>query len=336
MDLDVVGWTKLLLAGGETLETTGSTVPSKVLDLNAHTNNCDDLPKAPPFYGATGAVLDNGSGVLICGGQNVTAIPDNPPLTTDSGTCQDLLTGDTLSMSVERVMAASIVLNSGSMLWITGGYNQASGGPSNPLDSSEFVTLSGGSITGPTLPSGMESHCMAKYNDSAVIVMSGGPVPSLTPSIYLLDSGSWINGPVLTKSQSGSVCGHITDTVDGTERVVIVGSKEDEIFQHFVVPTGSDPMPATFELDSAQMAFRQATSVVSGDGTALIVLAGTFYDYDYSYYPSFYQGDLKRLFKLTFASGSHTWQNMLQLITPDRRKHAVAMLIPDSLTTCDF
>jgi hypothetical protein len=104
-----------------------ASVKSEVIDLEDSSNICQNLEYYPiQVDGAVGGLI-NQVDPLVCGGWNPTATTNvcyvvNQP-------------GQSLEMLEERVMSASLTLNS-SHLWITGGSNSNN----EKLRTSEFVS----------------------------------------------------------------------------------------------------------------------------------------------------------------------------------------------------
>ena len=108
------------------------------------------------------------------------------------------------TMSVARVRTASIVLDQGNILWVTGGHVLTSDimNPHYVTETTDYVGLNG-SWPGPNLSQAVHSHCLVKVNSSTVFLIGGlttdyllgaemsiGDVLSF-PWAYDLQSGNW-------------------------------------------------------------------------------------------------------------------------------------------------
>lgn len=123
-------------------------------------------------------------------------------------TCQVLGSNTTMKMNHPRYLAASIVLDNGTM-WVTGGstYDSAS--------KTEFVEVGKPGIVRESLPNPMTDHCMVKINESAIILIGG--INSSTVYFYTPIPGSfynlWSQGPSLPRPRNGMACGLVKNLV---------------------------------------------------------------------------------------------------------------------------
>ena len=124
-------------------------------------------------------------------------------------------------MSVERVDAASIVLNDNT-LWVTGGENK----DGYSIASTEHVKMSG-SMPGPDLPMALESHAMVSINSTVSMVIGGwdGNGWDGTASTFYFNhiEGEWSYGPILMQSRYMHAAGIVTDELTNEKFVVVTG-----------------------------------------------------------------------------------------------------------------
>ena len=124
-------------------------------------------------------------------------------------------------MSVERVDAASIVLNDNT-LWVTGGV----GKDRLSLISTEYVKMSG-SLPGPDLPIALDGHAMAAINSTVSMVIGGYDRSGLdgTESTFYYKhiEGVWSNGPILIQSRYYHAAGMVTDELTNENFVSVTG-----------------------------------------------------------------------------------------------------------------
>ena len=124
-------------------------------------------------------------------------------------------------MSVERMDAASIVLNDNT-LWVTGGENK----DGYSIASTEHVKMSG-SMPGPDLPMALESHAMASINSTVSMVIGGwdGNGWDGTASTFYFNhiEGEWSYGPILMQSRYMHAAGIVTDELTNENFVVVTG-----------------------------------------------------------------------------------------------------------------
>ena len=72
-------------------------------------------------------------------------------------------------------------------MWIVGGFSSLKG----PLHSTEFVSIDKESLHGPSLPFSLYMHCMVKFNDQAIYIISGYQ----NSQHHLLSKSTWIANP---------------------------------------------------------------------------------------------------------------------------------------------
>ena len=176
-------------------------------------NNWPDFPFGVDH--ATGGLI--GNTVIICGADK----------------CYSLTSEETTlvtHMSVERLSAASIVINDNS-LWVTGGqlYNGAS------LASTEYVTVTG-TMLGPDLPIVLKYHAMVAINSTCSMVIGGLSYSSVfyaTTFFYDHSEGEWIIGPSLLQERFFHAAGIVTDEVTWEHFVAVTGGYDTNGYGYF-------------------------------------------------------------------------------------------------------
>ena len=124
-------------------------------------------------------------------------------------------------MSVERMDAASIVLNDNT-LWVTGGESK----DGYPIASTEHVKMSG-SMPGPDMPMPLDSHAMAAINSTVSMIIGGFDGSGLdgTSSTFYYNhiEGEWSDGPSLMQSRYHHAAGIVTDELTNENFVSVTG-----------------------------------------------------------------------------------------------------------------
>ncbi len=288
------------------------------------------------MVGATGEVLRNQqqAAIVVCGGRGsrYDSLSEN---------CYSLTSRSQQWIQVEanltehRIESASIVIENGRTLWVTGGY-----GATNRLALTDFVSLveqnaiaqlvSLSVKPGPDLPVALSYHCIVKLNSSTAMLIGGYGEVSVLDSTYYLDipdrtkaaeSAKSIQGPDLIVPRYDHSCGVLTDPGDGNHQVVVVTGGGAGI------PSKSTEMLA---VGSGQgwtigpdlpMEIDQGSGVTSPDGKSFYVVGGN--DDEYIEQPFIYQ--------LEFHATNGVWQwTKQELKLQTARSNALAMLVPDS------
>ena len=102
-----------------------------------------------------------------------------------------------------RYDSASLVIDNGSKLWVTGGYNL-----DHRLETTEIVELNDfgdlGLVSyGPKLPHSLMGHSMVLLNDSLAMMIGGSQnIDSDLTYFYEFESSNWKNGPNLGQNQN--------------------------------------------------------------------------------------------------------------------------------------
>ena len=123
-------------------------------------------------------------------------------------------------MSVERMDAASIVLNDNT-LWVTGGVNPVR------LASTEYVKETG-TMPGPDMPMALVNHAMVAINSTCSMVIGGESndlVSSASTFFYDRNEDEWITGPSLMQAREWHAAGIVTDEVTDEHIVAVTGGR---------------------------------------------------------------------------------------------------------------
>lgn len=212
--------TKILIATGNLIANV-----SEVIDLSESGSNCSNFDNYPiDVIGATGGLLDNET-PLVCGGRS----PTWPyPLT---NSCYIIGHGDDIAvkMSVKRKDAASIVLDDGKTLFVTGGVSwQADFNTDNDLKTTELIQFNGGSGStspGPEMPITLSTHSMVVLNTSTAMIIGGWHATISSAKTFYLDMNTftWTNGPDLKTARHYASAATMTDSVTNIQYVVVTG-----------------------------------------------------------------------------------------------------------------
>ena len=119
-------------------------------------------------------------------------------------------------MKLDRQYFSAVSLNS-SMLWLLGsntGSRQAS---------TEFISLSQGSVNGPRMPFKLAYSCVVKYNDTAIYIL-GGYQNSFTNNVWIAsisDEITFSQGPSMLHSRYHHACATIS--IDNKNLIIVAG-----------------------------------------------------------------------------------------------------------------
>ncbi len=139
-----------------------------------------------------------------------------------------------------RYSAASVVINGGNTLWVTGGYNDLG----QELDTTELLTVESNdeaaansdfvfspSKPGVNLVHGMSWHCLETIGNNVLILYGGEdyskPNDPVIKDSWLLDlnhNNGWIEGPRMSNARTRSACGVIKNA--GRKIVVSAGGQK--------------------------------------------------------------------------------------------------------------
>ncbi len=197
----------------------------------------------------------------------------------------------------KRSGAASIVIDNGRTLWITGGQFQRR----FCYNSTVFVSTTESSPftikPGPELPINVTVHCLNKINASTALLIGGIRTPRGNSPLFLDIPGSdgssgkiqiqsSFVGPELKVARYSPACGVLSNPGDGSSHVVIVAGGTEAV-------RGGGLLRSTeiLALDSSGMikddgwndvdvpelpgkAFNKATGVTTSDGKTMLVVGG--------------------------------------------------------------
>ena len=127
--------------------------------------------------------------------------------------------------------AASILLNSSTVLWVTGGTSGHQNGVPITTKSTEYVRLESGktwkgeTVSGPDLPVAVRGHCLVKLNEETVIMIGGANWSNSQyyheTWLFHVKNESWTEGPPVNSKREGHMCGIID--FNNTQMVVVAG-----------------------------------------------------------------------------------------------------------------
>ncbi len=270
--------------------------------------------------------------VLVCGGLDRSTYISR-------GECYSLEPNqvpiqEVLSMLTPRYYASSIVIDSGKKLWITGGLG---GIPEEKLDTTEYITLMPEPTIqeGPKMPWRLHGHCLLLLNGSHALIVGGynnfqSWADSRTWYINVNTMDQWTFGPEMNTGRVFLSCGVLHDKGTDAEVAIVAGgttfgSMGLKTMEHLWI-NDIDIDNAGFTDDGASLCLDTvgASSVVSPDRSSLLVVGGmgvwmsTFHD---------------SVCSCAMFNGISTC-SLLDQTMEIRRAFAIAILIPDTMTTC--
>ncbi len=305
----------LITTGTSTGEPPGKI--SEVIDIENPNQTCDDYFEYPGYavYAAVGGML-SGNRPFLCGGFDGDV----------SNRCYILGDSNIQALMLEkRVLAAGIVTNDGSGLWITGGLLV------ERYNSTQYVYPGKDSVPGPTLPTSMEQHCLVQLDDETYMILGGLTSLGVTSNTFFFHAGNqtFTPGPKLTRKKTQMQCG-VIETDDGSVLVVVAGGGYDSI------DNNKDEIEAwTFGSSEASFTKMDATLpkpieaagvVITSDKKSMIIIGG----YSISEAPSV-QGSLIQV-SCSSSTSCQTETMEQQLRIP--RWYTLGMLVPDHLVNC--
>ncbi len=191
------------------------------------------------------------------------------------------------SLSVARYAAASVVVNNGKTLWVTGG-KSGSDVVHNSTDLMEFLDTSMHfleSNKGFKLPKSLYGHCLEKVNSSSVILYGGEGESSVlnnktwTISWPINPSEAWINMAPMAYARKNHACGVLNGPSEGAVVVVAAGGTlisgdATDIVEFFLV--GDENWKLGPSMPKSLAYAGHVTASQSQAATKLYVAAGSF------------------------------------------------------------
>ena len=242
---------------------------------------------------------------------------------------------------------ASIVMDQGRTLWITGG-RSSHGGDNFPMDSTEFLNLIGpdaglSSKDGPKLPVGLLSHCLVileKSDNTVKAIVIGGKSAEQTEYAEArtwhmddvnpdgLNNNDWIQGPVLDYGRVSHSCGLLLDQ-STNEPVIVIAGGSRQYYHEAIQAVEYLVWRSDLELErqdgtSLPVPLMDCASIVTPDLASLLLIGGT---------AGVESDTLDTIYTCTMTAMDCIWTLMDQRLK-DPRSRAVAMLVPDSMTRC--
>ena len=250
------------------------------------------------------------------------------------------------TLSQRRYGAASIVIDNGKTLWITGGKSSQ-----GYLKSTEFVTLKDDSTDlnpsssfsiqpGPDLPIATAHHLLIKLNSTTAMLIGGDNASSPDwpdyqkdglnylhlKSTYFLDiprvvestkaTVSSVRGPDFQQPSSSLMAGVLNDPADGNRRmVVLVGEiyNKTEFLMLDQLDQGWTPGP------DKPKAVGSSAGVTTPDGKSFLVIGGSNNRMTTDPY----------IYQLQHQNGCWKWSQLEQKLRVPRQNH-IALVVPDS------
>ena len=296
--------TKLLVTTGSPTSTVGKL--SEIIDIENPDLTCDD------YYDYPGSVLDGAVGGLLSG--------DRPFICGGGSTANCYILGNSsvqATMTRSRQYAAAIVTNDGTRLWVTGGF------PSY-IDTTEYVTPGQNPVKGPSLPQGVDTHCLVQLDDETYMTLGGRVSGGYTPKTFFFHAGnqSFTPGPELSSGKFGMFCG-VVQTTSGNDKVVLAAGGKGtsgtlNVIDSWTVGSSSNKFT---KLDKTlPKPLSESRAIVTSDEKSMIIIGG------------FSQSD--ELVKVTCSSVENCNAETMEQKLRNYRYWPVGMLIPDSLPTC--
>ncbi len=255
---------------------------------------------------ATGGVIAVNEEIVICGGTEVESSAENQ-MCFSHGDSHVHKLAQTGALRETRIGAASLVIDNGTTLWITGGHNSK-----NRLQTTETVTMdpkTTGLVValGLNLPKTLSYHCLTKVSDGLAF-LTGGEKYEVTDQtgedleVYSeglswsinFNTMSWTTESQMEIPRSRHSCGALKDSMssDSSRKVIVVAGGEtkqygeQEVLQSVELLVIEDK--ASFMVSSRQglewaqgpylpAPILDAASVVTADQLKMYVIGGSTY-----------------------------------------------------------
>ncbi len=316
-------------------------VPTEVIRVYDNDNtvrHCQMLDGFPDPLRSGSAGLFFDKMVLICGGHNFL----ENQVTDKCYTLQPEVDNNWI-LAEERMdfggndAGASLVINDGKSLWMTGSWNGDQRADSTIIVSptlEDFNNQVSVSISpGPAFPDGIKSNCIVKLNDTKAMAIFGNKKLDSTATTVFLDipspsqnnqiNSAW--GPDLKSRRTFHACGILDNPGDGNLQVVIVvGGTGTETKGLRLKSTEKWPVGTSSWTAGPDLPFgiTASTAVTVPDGKTLLLVGGRSDS-----------GLLSSIFRLAFKnSNDHQgweWTKLDEELQVAREKH-IAMLVPGS------
>ncbi len=311
---------------------------------------CQDFQDFPTILAtATGGFLEPNT-PLICGGlrrdwNDIHMSLVNVP---EAGCYTPGQVAPVVNMSLARMGPASIVIDNGKSLWVTGGSDQLH----STFSSSEIVQVDPPIVMpGPDLPLELTLHCIVKLRNGTYLLIGGcklvylcfavslahlcltvnsqelGHVSRYTWSYKDFGSKQWTPGPDLVRARMSHSCGVIQDKYEPEKSIVVVtGGLLDPKTGMDTTELGIvDPTLDYWKLGPAfPVEIDGASGIVSLDGLTFLLFGG-FKDLSNVY---------NTIFSFECINEQCHWTKLDQELKQARAR-AVAMWIPNRLGSCE-
>ncbi len=276
---------------------------------------CQDMPDyRVQCAGAVGGLLYNHSHnqqiPLVCGGSG--NVDKCYVVGQEEADAEDQVS---ITMRYARKQAASVVINEGTTLWITGG-----GTPVGITRTTEYVTMSG-SIDGPDLPMvpKVDRHCMVAMSPMETILI-GGRFNRDKAWSHNATTGDWTLMGDMVLSHENAPCGVLEDSVE-LNRTIILATTANGSTEIMVHGYGDGANEWTLG-PAFPTSIKYGSLVTTKDRKRLVAFG---YDDGVWHSALFYQ--------ITCHSLQCQWRKMPQEMAQARRE-VVGFLIPDHMGNC--
>ncbi len=323
---------------------------SEVIDTQNHEISCSNIVEHPHgvILATGGLVQDLGCNfaTILCGGQGYLgdheSVYSKCYYLTRSEDTTTFLTFDLYHGP--RTAAASIVIDNGITLWVTGGMGQNF---ADILATSEYISVdpTPSAQKGPDLVFPLESHCMVRLNDEDHAMVIGGysgiemdvgyygGIFGSEPEsrTWIFNFNQWTEAPTLNFRRKNLACGVLLNETSGQKLVMVAGgiaqdapnSTAVEYLWLDLVENEHDEW--LIETEALCQPTVGASSVVTQDQLRLILIGGRSLFKAYPYH--------KSLCSCQMLDGKPACHLMHQELK-NERVFSVAMLIPDELFDC--